>query len=107
MASLKFRILFTVGFFLGVLPGSARSAEWYLMGRHGECAPLSSLARKGPEFHGLQTPYQLIDKMRAAGHQVEVKEHTSPNGPMVEVQVAARDIAVMVVTVEMCKALSR
>ena len=107
MTNLKFRILPTVGFFLGVLPSSVLSAEWYLMGRHGECAPLSSLARKGPEFHGLQTPYQLVDKMRAAGHQVEVKEHTSPNGPMVEVRVAAKDIAVMVVTAETCKALSR
>ena len=105
MASSKLRLL--LGFFLGVLPNSALSAEWYLMGRHGECAPLSSLARKSAEFHGLQTPYQLIDKMRAAGHQVEVKEHTSPNGPMVEVRVAAKDIAVMVVTVETCKAVSR
>jgi hypothetical protein len=94
------------GFFLEILPSSALSAEWLLMGRHGECAPLASLARKGAEFHGLQTPYQLIDKMRAAGHQVEVKEHTSPNGPMMEVRVAAKDIAVMAVTAETCKALS-
>jgi hypothetical protein len=107
MRNLNFRILVTVGFLLGVLPNSALSAEWYLMARHGECAPLSSLARKGAEFHGLQTPYQLTDKMRAGGHQVEVKEHTSPNGPMVEVRVAAKDIAVMVVTAETCKALSR
>lgn len=107
MTNLKFRILLTVGLVLGVLPISALSAEWLLVGRHGECAPLSSLARKGPEFRGLQTPYQLIEKMRAAGHQVEVKEHATPKGPMVEVRVPAKEIAVMVVPAEVCKASSR
>ena len=105
MTNLKFRLL--LGLFLGVLPSSALSAEWSLVGRHGECAPLSSLARKGPEFRGLQTPYQLIEKMRAAGLQVEVKEHATANGPMVDVRVPAKDIAVMIVTVEMCMALPR
>ena len=76
MTNLKFRILLTVGLVLGVLPISALSAEWLLVGRQGECLPLSSLARKGPEFRGLQTPYQLIEKMRAAGHQVKVKRDT-------------------------------
>lgn len=89
---------------LAVLVGAAASTDWLLMGRHGECAPLSSLARKGPEFRGLQTPYDLINRMRAAGHQVDVKEHTTPKGPMVEVHVPAKEIAVMVVTAEFCKA---
>ena len=84
--------------------GAAARNDWFLMGRHGECAPLASLARKGAEFRGLQTPYQLIDKMRAAGHQVDVKEHTTPKGPIVEVHVPAKEIAVMVVTAEFCKA---
>ena len=90
-----------------VVAGAAMSPEWFLMGRHGECAPLSSLARKGPRFRGLATPYQLIDKMRAARHQVEVKEHTTPNGPMMEVQVAAKGLALMVVPADLCKPLSR
>ena len=107
MTNLKFRILLTVGLVLGVLPISALSAEWLLVGRQGECLPLSSLARKGPEFRGLQTPYQLIEKMRAAGHQVEVKEHATPKGPMVEVRVPAKEIAVMVVAAQVCKASSR
>ena len=74
------------------------------MGRHGECAPLSSLARKGQEFRGLQTPYDLIDRMRDAGHPVDVKEHSTPKGTMVEVHVPAKGIAVMVVTAEICQA---
>jgi hypothetical protein len=74
------------------------------MGRHGECAPLSSLARKGPEFGGLRTPYELIAKMHSAGHQVDVKEHNTPKGMMVEVNVPAKEIAVMVVPASFCKA---
>jgi len=93
-----------VAILLGVLPSSVLAVDWFLMGRHGECAPLSSLARKGPEFRGLQTPHQLIDKMRAAGHQVDVKEHGTPSGPMFEVHVPAKEIAVMVVTANFCKA---
>jgi hypothetical protein len=65
------------------------------------------LGEKGPEFCGLETPYQLIDKMPAARHQVEVKEHTTPNGPMVEVHVAAKGLALMVVPADLCKALTR
>jgi len=74
------------------------------MGRHGECAPLASLARKGAEFRGLQTPYQLIERMRATGQLVEVKEHSTPKGPMVEVHVPAKEIAVMIVGADFCKA---
>jgi hypothetical protein len=103
MIECKNRNLLIVAFLLGGLSSSVLAAEWFLMAREGGCAPLSSLARKGPEFRGLQTPYQLIDKMHAAGHQVDVKEHASPNGPMVEVHVPAKDIAVMVVTAEFCK----
>ena len=96
------RSIVVLSFF--VITGAAGPSDWFLMGRHGECAPLSTLARKGPEFRGLQTPYQLIDKMRTAGHQVDVKEHSTPNGPMVEVHVPAKEIAVMVVKAEFCKA---
>ena len=107
MADLMIRKFLIAAFLLAVLPSSALSAEWFLMAREGGCAPLSSLARKGPEFRGLQTPYELIDRMRAAGHQVDVKEHTTPKGPMVEVTVATKEIAVMVVTAEICKLMPR
>ncbi len=98
----SYLMIFTAS--LGILLGATAVTDWMLMGRHGECAPLSSLARKGPEFRGLQTPYELIDRMRAAGHLVDVKEHATPNGPMVEVHVPVKEIAVMVVTAAFCKA---
>ena len=96
--------LIIIAITLGVLLGATAATDLMLMGRHGECAPLSSLARKDPEFRGLQTPYQLIDKVRAAGYQVDVKEHTTAKGLMVEINVPAKEIAVMVVTAEFCKA---
>lgn len=86
------------------LTGAVAAGDWFLMGRHGECAPLSSLARRGTEFSGLQTPYQLIDKMRGAGHRVDVKEHNTPKGAAVEVHVPAKELAVMIVPAGFCKA---
>jgi hypothetical protein len=82
---------------------AAAPTDWYLIGRYGECAPLSVLARKGAEFRALTTPYQLIDKMRAAGHRVDVTEHTTPNGAMMEIHVPAKELAVMVGPAALCK----
>jgi len=107
MADLNIRKVLLAAFSLAVLPSAALSAEWFLAAREGGCAPLSNLERKGPEFRDLRTPYELIDRMRTAGHQVDVKEHTTPKGPMVEVTVAAKEIAVMVVTAEICKLMPR
>lgn len=103
MTERNIRNLLIATFMLSVPPSSALATEWFLLMREGGCAPLASLARKGSEFVGLQTPYQLIDKMRAAGYRVEVKEHKTPNGNMVEVHVPAKELAVMVVPAEVCK----
>jgi hypothetical protein len=89
---------------LAVVANAAAPTEWVLMGRHGECAPLASLARKGVEFRGLQTPYELIDRMRTAGHQVDVKEYRTTQGLVVEIHVPAKEIAVMIAGADFCKA---
>jgi len=34
---------------------------WLLAGREGECTPTSILAKKGPEYNDIQSPYQLVD----------------------------------------------
>src|SRR5262245_54131578 len=88
---------------LAAMANAGAPSEWFLMGRHGECAPLASLARKGPEFRGLQTPYELIERMRTAGHKVDVKEHSTAKGPLVEVHVPAKEIAVMIAGADFCK----
>jgi hypothetical protein len=44
--------------------------------------------KEGPEFQDIQSPYQLVEKMRA-GHKAEIKEHRrQPSG--VEVRIPSR-----------------
>jgi hypothetical protein len=88
--------------FLLLLAGTAEAAEWALAGREGECAPLSVLEKKGPEFRGIESPDQLVQKMRSAGQKVEIKEHNAGSRPAVEVRVPARNLYVMFVKKEMC-----
>jgi hypothetical protein len=75
---------------------------WLLAGREGECAPTSILARKGPEYNDIQSPYQLVEKLRAAGHQAEIKEYKAGTRPAVEVRAPTAGLAVMFVKKEFC-----
>lgn len=81
---------------------AAEPSDWFLMGRHGECAPLSALARKDRSLSDLKDPYQFIGRMRAAGHRTEVKEHDTAQGKALEVNVPARDFYLLFVKAEAC-----
>jgi hypothetical protein len=75
--------------FLAALPvtlsvWAAETSEWSLAGQEGKCIPLSTLTKKGPEFQDIKSPYQLVEKMRAAGHKAEIKEHKAGSRPAVE-----------------------
>jgi hypothetical protein len=76
--------------------------EWLLAGREGECTPTSILARKGPEYNDIHSPYQLVEKLRAAGHQAEIKEYKAGTRPAVEVRAPTAGLAVMFVKKEFC-----
>jgi len=58
----------------------------------------------GPEFQDIKSPYQLVERMRAAGHQAEIKEHKAVTRPAVEVRVPSRDLYVMFVKSSACTA---
>jgi hypothetical protein len=93
--------------FLGTLPvtllaGVVETSEWSLVGREGKCVPLSTLAKRGAEFEEVKSPYQLAEKMRAAGHKAEIKEHKAGTRPAVEVRVPSRDLYVMFVKSSTC-----
>ena len=75
---------------------------WLLAGREGECTPTSILAKKGPEYNDIQSPYQLADRLRAAGHQAEVKEFKAGSRPSVEVRAPSAGLYVMFVKKEFC-----
>jgi hypothetical protein len=76
---------------------AGETSEWLLAGQEGKCIPLSTLTKKGPEFQDIKSPYLLVEKMRAAGHRAEIKEHTAECRPAVEVRVPSRDLYVMFV----------
>ena len=93
----------TLLFFFLLSPfGSVVAADWFLVGKEGECAPLSMLEKKGPEFRGLESPYQLAEKMRAAGHKTEIKEYKAASRPAVEVRVPDRQLYVMFMKADVC-----
>jgi hypothetical protein len=81
---------------------AAESAEWFLAGQEGKCISLSTLAKKGAEFQDIKSPYQLVEKMRAAGHKAEIKEHRAGSRPAVEVRVPSRDLYLMFVPSSAC-----
>jgi hypothetical protein len=83
-------------------PAKEESVTWLLAGREGECAPLSLLEKKGAEFHGIKSPNQLAEKMRAGGYKVEIKEYKAASRPAVEVRVPARGLYVMFVQTRFC-----
>lgn len=75
---------------------------WLLAGREGECAPTSILAKKGPEYNDIQSPWQLAEKLRAAGHKAEIKEFKAGSRPSVEVRAPTAGLYVMFVKKEFC-----
>jgi len=83
---------------------SAETSEWLLAGQEGKCIPLSTLTKKGPEFQDIKSPYQLVERMRAAGHKAEIKEHKAGTRPAVEVRVPSRDLYVMFLKSSACGA---
>ena len=82
--------------------GAAETGEWFLAGQEGKCIPLSALTKKGPEFQDIQSPYQLVEKIRAAGQKAEIKEHKAGSRPAVEVRVPSRDLYLMFVQASLC-----
>jgi hypothetical protein len=75
---------------------------WLLAGREGECAPISILSKKGPEYGDIQSPWQLAEKLRAAGHKAEIKEFKAGSRPSVEVRAPSAGLYVMFVKKEFC-----
>ena len=81
---------------------TAAAVDWFLAGREGECMPLSVLSKRGADLRDVKSPYELAEKMRAAGHKAEIKEYKAGSRPAVEVRVPSRDLDVMFVRAEQC-----
>ena len=81
---------------------TAAAVDWFLVGREGECVPLSVLAKRGADLRDVKSPYDLAEKMRAAGHPAEIIEHNAGSRPAVEIRVPSRDLYVMFLKADVC-----
>ena len=79
-----------------------QSGEWFLAGKEGSCVPLSVLAKMGDDLKDVQSPYQLVEKIRAAGQKADLKAYNAGTRPAVEVRVPSRNLHVMFVNAAQC-----
>lgn len=78
-----------------------QTGEWFIAGKEG-CVPLSVLAKIGDDLKDVQSPYQVVEKVRAAGQQADLKEYKAGTYPAVEVRVPARNLHAMFVKAAQC-----
>jgi len=83
-------------------PADDKNVTWKLAGREGECVPLEILSKKGPAYSDIKSPKELADKLKANGHQAEMKEFKAGLRPAVEVRAPSAGIHVMFVRQEYC-----
>lgn len=79
-------------------PVTVHAADiWFLMGRHGECAPIGMLQRKFPDLGQVADPEAFLRFVAAKG----LTAHSSPvaiaGGSAVEVRVPAQGLALLFV----------
>ena len=79
-----------------------KNVTWKLAGREGDCAPLDILSKKGPAYSDIKSPKDLVEKLRANGHQAEIKEYKAGIRPAVEVRAPSAGIHVMFVRQDYC-----
>ena len=94
--------LFT-GLLLLALPLQAAAQNWFLMARHGECSPVSALARTFPDIGAIADPEAFIKFVRAKGLAVTSKPFPVPSGSAMEVLVPEKSLSLVFVTAELCK----
>jgi len=90
-------------FLLLALPLQAAAAQgWFLMARHGECSPVSVLARTFPDIGGVADPEAFIRFVRAKGLAVTSKPFPVQSGSAMEVLVPEKSLSLVFVTRELC-----
>lgn len=82
----------------------ASQHQWLLLGRHGECVPISALSRKVAAAAELRTPGEFVRHLRANGHVVQESSVPGTGGRAVEVKVPALELAVVFAVPELCRA---
>ena len=95
--------MITVAILVGlVTEQSAQADEWFLLSRHGECAPLSALRYKLPSAPNFKTPDDFSAYLEFEHIQYTRQVHSDARGQMVEFRVPDKGLAVLLVPATRC-----
>lgn len=88
------------------VPVASEAAEsWFLMARHGECAPISSLSRKFPDLGAVTTPEGFVTFVRSKGLEVTAKPISLQGFTAHEVSVPDHGLALVFVPSRLCSSV--
>jgi len=85
------------------LPVPAVAETWVLMGREGGCVTITEAARRKSEFNDVVTPEDLVQKLRAKGHTVTLREMGTPEVRVVSVEAPSAGLAVTFAPEKICR----
>lgn len=78
------------------------AGEWLLLSRHGECAPLETLAHKLPSAQRLRTPDDLEAYLKTRHLKYSHKVHSVDSAELHEFRVPAEGLSVVLVPRPQC-----
>jgi hypothetical protein len=77
--------------------------QWFLMARHGECAPISTLSRKIPDLGNPRSLEDFTSTLEKNGIDLEQEPYPVPKGEVVAVRVEAYSLSLIFVTSDHCE----
>ena len=83
------------------LTAAADDSQWYLMARHGECAPIATLERKVSGVSALKHPDELVSHLRDQGLSVEVVSRDLQKG-FVQLNIPEKTLYLVLVQAHLC-----
>ena len=78
--------------------------EWMLMGREGGCASLAQAATRRPLLSGIQTPEELVARLRENGEVVHRQDIGEGDVAVVQIEAPGLDLGLIFVPGSMCGA---
>ncbi len=95
--------MITMALLAGLVAGqSAQADEWYLLSRHGECAPLSALRFKLHSAPDFKSPDDFSAYLDHEHISYTRQVHSDAAGQMVEFRVPDKGIAAVFVPEDRC-----
>jgi len=82
--------------------GTASAQEWSLFGRHGECAPISSLKRKLQDMPEIRTPDEFSVYLESKRLKFTRQVHQIGASPAVGFEVPDAGLAIVIVQRQQC-----